>query len=60
MKRRGNIAGWNGPYLKGGLKNDPWGSPYSYQCDGSDPNVPDVLGSAGPDKRAGTSDDITD
>lgn len=23
-------SGWNGPYLKGGLPNDPWGKPYKY------------------------------
>jgi general secretion pathway protein G len=22
--------GWNGPYLKGGVPNDPWGKPYKY------------------------------
>ena len=22
--------GWNGPYIKGGLPNDPWGKPYKY------------------------------
>ncbi|MFM8591185.1 MAG: type II secretion system major pseudopilin GspG [Limnohabitans sp.] len=25
-----SAAGWNGPYLKGGLPNDPWGKPYKY------------------------------
>lgn len=30
-------SGWNGPYLKGGLPNDPWGRPYKYglKADGS-------------------------
>jgi general secretion pathway protein G len=23
-------AGWNGPYIKGSLPNDPWGKPYQY------------------------------
>ncbi|GAB4090687.1 type II secretion system major pseudopilin GspG [Hydrogenophaga soli] len=23
-------AGWNGPYVKGGVPNDPWGKPYKY------------------------------
>jgi len=27
-------AGWNGPYLKGGLPNDPWGKAYRYQLTG--------------------------
>jgi general secretion pathway protein G len=22
--------GWNGPYIKGGVPNDPWGRPYKY------------------------------
>ncbi|GAB4485663.1 MAG: type II secretion system major pseudopilin GspG [Thermodesulfovibrionales bacterium] len=27
--------GWDGPYLKKGLPNDPWGRPYQYQSPGS-------------------------
>ena len=27
--------GWNGPYLKKGVPNDPWKKPYQYQCPGS-------------------------
>lgn len=23
-------AGWNGPYIKGAVPNDPWGKPYKY------------------------------
>jgi general secretion pathway protein G len=23
-------TGWNGPYIKGSLPNDPWGKPYQY------------------------------
>lgn len=26
---------WEGPYLKKGLPNDPWGRPYLYQCPGT-------------------------
>jgi general secretion pathway protein G len=29
-----NIENWEGPYLKKGLPNDPWGKPYYYQCPG--------------------------
>ena len=29
-----NIENWEGPYLKKGLPNDPWGKPYNYQCPG--------------------------
>ncbi len=27
--------GWDGPYLKKGVPNDPWGKPYQYQSPGS-------------------------
>jgi general secretion pathway protein G len=27
--------GWDGPYLKKALPNDPWGKPYNYQSPGS-------------------------
>jgi general secretion pathway protein G len=30
-----NIENWDGPYLKKGLPNDPWGKPYNYQCPGT-------------------------
>lgn len=25
-----NTSGWNGPYIKGGVPNDPWGRAYKY------------------------------
>ncbi len=28
------VDGWNGPYLKKGLPNDPWKRPYIYQSPG--------------------------
>lgn len=28
--RPASVAGWNGPYLKGGVPMDPWGKPYAY------------------------------
>jgi general secretion pathway protein G len=32
VKPTSAMAGWNGPYLKGGsLPNDPWGKPYVYR-----------------------------
>jgi general secretion pathway protein G len=42
------IPGWERSYLKGGLKDDPWGTPYvySYTADG------------GPDGQPDTEDDI--
>ena len=24
------VNGWNGPYIKGGIPDDPWGKPYGY------------------------------
>lgn len=29
------IEKWDGPYLKKGLPNDPWGRPYNYQSPGT-------------------------
>jgi len=31
----GGLANWDGPYLKRGLPNDPWGKPYGYECPGN-------------------------
>src|SRR4249919_1595402 len=32
VKPTSAMAGWNGPYLKGGnVPNDPWGKPYLYR-----------------------------
>jgi general secretion pathway protein G len=31
--------GWNGPYLKGGLPNDPWNNPYHYANPGPNGGV---------------------
>ncbi|MBH1966427.1 MAG: type II secretion system major pseudopilin GspG [Comamonadaceae bacterium] len=30
ITKPGSANGWNGPYLKGSVPNDPWGSPYRY------------------------------
>ncbi|GAB4389707.1 MAG: type II secretion system major pseudopilin GspG [Thermodesulfovibrionales bacterium] len=29
------VEGWDGPYLKKAIPNDPWGRPYSYKSPGS-------------------------
>ena len=53
-----NLGGnWGGPYLKGGLKPDPWGNAYAYQRDPDDENHY-VVKSAGPDGAFGSDDDI--
>jgi len=44
--------------LKKGDMNDPWGTPYTYRCPGTQsPESADVI-SAGPDKKPGSEDDI--
>lgn len=52
-----DIPGWKGPYLKGELKEDPWGNPYVYSLD-SEGTAKYELNSSGPDGMAGTDDDI--
>lgn len=47
--------GWDGPYVDHIVK-DPWGEPYVYETreEGGHP----ILYSKGPDRRAGTTDDV--
>jgi len=52
----GNLRGWNGPYLKKGVPLDPWGIEYIYKYPG-DHGLFDLY-SCGPDRVAGTDDDI--
>jgi general secretion pathway protein G len=50
---------WGGPYLKADQLKDSWGTDFVYECPGRfNPDSYD-LSSAGPDKQAGTEDDIT-
>lgn len=60
---------WSGPYLEDGkVPVDPWGSPLGYEFDVAEsssdssaseaPEFPRVF-SLGPDKQAGTADDIS-
>ena len=48
---------WNGPYLKKGLPNDPWGRAYSFTSDSQHNQDYDVW-SLGPDGQPG-KDDVT-
>jgi general secretion pathway protein G len=32
LQQNPNAPGWNGPYLKKAIPNDPWGNPYKYRC----------------------------
>ncbi len=50
-------AKWNGPYLKKGLPNDPWGRAYTFQRE-SQHHLDYDLSSLGPDGQPG-SDDVT-
>ena len=47
------VEGWKGPYVLK-LKDDPWKQSFFYTLDGSSIK----LSSAGPDRKAGTPDDI--
>ena len=51
VERPGTASGWNGPYLKKELPNDPWGAPYQYKFPGLK-GGPDVF-SFGADGKAG-------
>jgi general secretion pathway protein G len=46
---------WNGPYVKGGLPADSWGTPLAYSLSGKTYKV----SSAGPDQNHGGGDDLT-
>ena len=48
-------SGWDGPYIRR-LSNDPWGKNYVYK-EGEGGDLP-ILFSCGPDREAGTSDDL--
>jgi len=55
------LPGWKGPYLKGGLKADPWGTPYQYELvEGEEGKSMYKVSSAGPDRQLGTEDDISE
>ena len=51
------LEGWKGPYLKGELKPDPWGTDYIYSM-APDETAQYILSSAGPDRQPGSDDDI--
>jgi general secretion pathway protein G len=59
-QRPGNIAGWNGPYLKGGaVPADPWGNAYLYRSP-SEHGPYEIMshGSDGQEGGTGTAADI--
>ena len=59
VKNNADDERWRGPYLKRGLPKDPWGNSYVYRYPGvTNPDSYDLY-SFGPDKKEGTTDDIT-
>jgi general secretion pathway protein G len=46
------VDGWRGPYLKGKIPKDPWGTPYGYTYPGRSPSQPNVF-SVGADQTLG-------
>ncbi len=49
---------WRGPYIKRGVPNDPWGTPYVYTYPGRYNTSGYDLYSMGPDGQEGGDDDI--
>jgi general secretion pathway protein G len=49
---------WKGPYLKGEIPNDPWNTPFIYECPGKQNTSGYDIISAGPDLREGSEDDV--
>jgi general secretion pathway protein G len=53
------LAGWNGPYVKGGIPNDPWGKPYKYTSPAANGGIDIVsLGADGAPGGEGENADI--
>ena len=56
-KQPGNVRGWNGPYLSGGVPNDPWNNPYRYSYSGGRVDILS-LGSDGQPGGEGEAADV--
>jgi len=50
---------WRGPYLQGGVPDDPWGSAYEYRVPGTNGKDFDLI-SLGHDRAAGGTGDDAD
>jgi len=61
VQQPGNIASWNGPYVKGGVvPADPWGNPYMYRSPGQHGPYDIVsYGADGQEGGTGTAGDVT-
>ncbi len=58
-KPTSNADGWQEPYLKSAIPQDPWGGEYTYRYPGQyNPDGYDLY-SYGPDRKLGGDDDIT-
>ena len=54
-----NATGWNGPYIKGNVPNDPWGKPYKFTSPAANGGVEIVsLGADGAPGGEGENADI--
>ncbi len=59
VNRPASANGWNGPYLKGGVPNDPWGRPYVFNSPTANGGVDIVsLGADGQPGGEGENADI--
>lgn len=56
VRKPASANGWNGPYLKKGLPNDPWGRPYLYKNPGRR-GSPDVYSLGADGKPGGEGED---
>jgi len=56
--RPGSANGWNGPYIKGNVPNDPWGKPYAYTSPSANGGV--EISTLGADGAAGGTGDNAD
>jgi general secretion pathway protein G len=59
VEQPAGATNWHGPYFENGvLPIDPWGQEYIYEQPSKHTNMDFDLYSSGPDKQAGTEDDI--
>lgn len=59
VKAPGNVSGWTGPYLKGGVPADPWGQPYRFANPGPNGGIEILsLGADGAPGGEGENADI--
>ena len=58
LNRPASANGWNGPYIKGNVPNDPWGKPYVFSSPASNGGV-DIM-TLGADGAAGGTGENAD